>query len=382
VVGFPPSALHLNGLRALRESKHRAIGPNGGSITDGKGNVWSISTSGLVVENGVTNKFTANVTELAYKNGVLWQENTSHLWYAEEGNVPGNYHGWSPATSVAPVPVTRQWVGGGNNSAGNANDWNTHSVPQAGDTLNVGVLDNSGTGGPHYTINVAGNQLHGDTLNFLPLDAVDTVNMSGVVTANLSALYGDNITVNLAANSEWIGGFTASPGDTLNVRGSGTWDNTGNTGLKSNTNIGVNVVGTGTINDYQAHSGGVLTFLHGVSVGAGQTVIDSGYELYGSEYGQVAVQSPNLFHALVQLGFGEVDLNGLHGTSYSYKNDLLTIFNGKTAIDTLRLVVNNSSNPGFSAVPAITVSQNAASVAIHDDGFRYTGGGVNLPAHS
>ena len=121
------------------------IGPNGGSITDGKGNVWSISTSGLVVENGVTNKFTANVTELAYKNGVLWQENTSHLWYAEEGNVPGNYHGWSPATSVAPVPVTRQWVGGGNNSAGNANDWNTHSVPQAGDTLNVGVLDNSGT---------------------------------------------------------------------------------------------------------------------------------------------------------------------------------------------------------------------------------------------
>ena len=289
----------------------------GGAITDSKGNVWTISESGLVVENGVADTFTANVTELAFKNGVLWQENTSFLWYAKVGNVPGSYHGWSPATSVAPVPVTRQWVGGGNNSAGNPNDWNDHGTPQAGDGLGVGVQDNSGTGGPRYTINVAGNQLHGDALGFVPLDAVDTVNMSGVVTTNMSANYGDDITVNLAANSQWIGTFTGSPGNTLNVNGgaTATWDNDGGTELKSNTNVGVNVTGIGTINAFQAHSAGALTFLHGVTVGTGQTVIDSGYELYGSEFGKVEVQSPTLYHAFTQLGFGELDLDGLNATT-------------------------------------------------------------------
>ena len=141
----------------------------GGAITDSKGNIWTISASGLVVENGVADTFTANVTELAFKNGVLWQENTSFLWYAKVGNVPGSYHGWSPATPVAPVPVARQWVGGGNNSAGNPNDWNDHGVPRVGDSLTM----SSGT------MNVTGHQLMGDTIR-APTSATVTINVTGV----------------------------------------------------------------------------------------------------------------------------------------------------------------------------------------------------------
>lgn len=84
---------------------------DGGTIVDTMGNQWSISASGQVVENGVTDTFTSNVTELAFKNSVIWQENTAFLWYAKVGTAPGAYHGWAAGTYVAPVPVTRTWVG-------------------------------------------------------------------------------------------------------------------------------------------------------------------------------------------------------------------------------------------------------------------------------
>jgi hypothetical protein len=348
------------------------VTPNtGGAITDSNGNIWTISSSGMVVENGVADTFTANVTELAFKNGVLWQENTSFLWYAKEGNVPGSYHGWSPGTYTAPVPVTRTWVGGGNNSAGNANDWNDHGAPQAGDTLNM-------TNGA--VINVTGNQLHGDPLTF-PISAEDasaTINVSGVTTMQVDAFYGDDVTINLAANSEWVGGFSAYPGDVFNIHGSGVWDNNGVTTTSTTTNIGVNVIGVGTIDAHQAHSQGVLTFLHGVSVGSSQTVDVNGYELYGGQFGNVEVQSPSLYHAFTTIGFGQVELDGLHGTSYTFASDLLSIFNGKTVVDTLRLAVNNSQN----AMPVtLVVAQTATGIGIYTDGHAAMDHATALPVH-
>ena len=63
---------------------------------------------------------------------------------------------------------TRIWIGGGNNSAGNPQDWyavppTPFGTPQHGDTLYVG----SGA-----TINVTGNQLRGDQLNFVSTDTM------------------------------------------------------------------------------------------------------------------------------------------------------------------------------------------------------------------
>jgi hypothetical protein len=353
------------------------LGPNGGSITDGKGNVWTISPSGMVVENGVTDPYTANVTELAFKNGLLWQENTSYLWYAELGRAPGSYHGWSPATSVAPVPVTRQWIGGGNNSAGNPHDWNTASLPQPGDTLNVGVEDFSGQRGPHYTLNVTGNQLTGDQLNFLPYNAFDTINVAGITALSFETNYGTDITVNLAKHSEWIGGFGGHPDATVNINGTGVWDNNTTTGTNGTVNVGVDVVGTGTIDAYQSHSQSQMTFLYGVSVGAGQTVNVSGYELYG-DHGKVVVESPLLFHAQVDMNFGEIQLEGLYATSYNIKGDLLTLFAGNKVMDTLKFALQPTVYEQGPVDFGVSVSH--AGVSIHADASDY-GGYTNLPMH-
>ncbi|MEA2739969.1 MAG: hypothetical protein QOH05_3276, partial [Acetobacteraceae bacterium] len=53
-----------------------------GSITDASGNLWSISTSKVTL-NGVADPSTANVIELAYVNGKIWQENSAGLWWSK-----------------------------------------------------------------------------------------------------------------------------------------------------------------------------------------------------------------------------------------------------------------------------------------------------------
>jgi hypothetical protein len=352
----------------------------GGAITDSKGNVWTISASGLVVENGVADTFTANVTELAFKNGVLWQENTSFLWYAKVGNVPGSYHGWSPATSVAPVPVTRQWVGGGNNSAGNPNDWNDHGVPQVGDSLTM----SSGT------MNVTGHQLMGVTIR-APTSATVTINVTGVTPMVLASgnggLGGANVTVNLAANSEWIGGFSGYPGTAYSIKGAGQLDNDQVSSVDGTVTVGVNVVGTGSISVSATHSLGKLEFMHSVS--AGQHVTISGDEAYGLQFGTLQIDSPLNYHASTTIGFGEIILEGLKATSYSFKNDILSVFNGNTVIDTLKLALSapQTTGPlpefGAPSAPAnFGVSRVGGSVVIHADGPKYADGGTLLPVHA
>ena len=73
------------------------------AITDASGNMWTITNSGLVAINGNADTTTANVIELAYVNGTIWQENSSNLWWDETKP----YAGWTPAggTTTSPLPV-------------------------------------------------------------------------------------------------------------------------------------------------------------------------------------------------------------------------------------------------------------------------------------
>jgi hypothetical protein len=74
------------------------------SIIDTSGNAWTITSGGLVAINGTADTTTANVTELAYVNGTIWQENASNLWWGEtQPNAA-----WAPAmgTSVSPLPAS------------------------------------------------------------------------------------------------------------------------------------------------------------------------------------------------------------------------------------------------------------------------------------
>jgi hypothetical protein len=47
---------------------------SGGSIRDASGNVWTINAAGQVTINGQADTTTSNVIELAYVNGIVWQE--------------------------------------------------------------------------------------------------------------------------------------------------------------------------------------------------------------------------------------------------------------------------------------------------------------------
>ena len=70
-----------------------------GKIFDASGKAWTITTGNQVAVNGVADTSTANVVELAWEKGVLWQENTSSLWYAKTAS------GWGAATTTSPVPT-------------------------------------------------------------------------------------------------------------------------------------------------------------------------------------------------------------------------------------------------------------------------------------
>jgi hypothetical protein len=101
-------------------------------------------------------------------------------------------------------------------------------------------------------------------------------------------------------------------------------------------------------------------------------------ELYGGQYGSVEIQTPSLFHAAVDIGFGQVQLDGVHGTSDSFKNDLLSIFNGKSIVDTLKLDVDNSSN----AFPVhLVVANLAGGTGIYTDNHAKMDHGTALPLH-
>ena len=262
--------------------------------------------------------------------------------------------------------TTRTWVGGGNNKASNPTDWSPAGAPQPGDVLDM----NAGV------INVKGNALAGDSLNLDANGAAYTIDVSSHTSLNWSAEYSDAVTVNLAAHSKWVGGFGSGPGDHVTIAGPGQFENQ-HSSVDGTAVIDASVIGTGTFTAFEAHSAGKLEFMH--SVAATQSVAISGYQLYGGEFGAVQVDDPAQYHAATTLGFGEMLLKGLVATSYSLKNDLLTVFNCEKAIDHVRLTLGAVGGYG---PQDFGVSQTGSGVVIHADGASYGDGGTLLPLHA
>ena len=75
----------------------------GGSITDASGNAWSI-VNGQVAVNGAPDGQSANVIELAYEKGLIWQENADHLWWSKSR--PSDTWSPGPGTATSPVPAS------------------------------------------------------------------------------------------------------------------------------------------------------------------------------------------------------------------------------------------------------------------------------------
>ena len=74
------------------------------AITDTSGNAWTITTGGQVAVNGTADTTTGNVTELAYVNGEVWQENAGGYWWGKTSPTAA----WSPGagTTTSPLPST------------------------------------------------------------------------------------------------------------------------------------------------------------------------------------------------------------------------------------------------------------------------------------
>jgi hypothetical protein len=300
--------------------------------------------------------------------------------------------------------TTLTWIGGGNNHASNYLDWSPNQVPQPNDILEVGASGNSGI----FTMNVSGNDLAGDDLEIfagaeftanlsqkaemtasdlfsgptifnlsqqstlsLSISRVEsnTINLSQNSTLKLgidrtsstvdifgkdaATISGDgqaSAIINLAGGARWSGTFNGA-GVTVNGGAGSTFNNDGESsaGGAAGAIINADVVGKGSFST--TSDLGLPTSLEFVqSVGSNQSIQDSGF---------LQIDQPNEFKASVTLTPApsgsfpppEIDLVGLaNASSYSYKNDMLSIFSGKSIIDTLRL--SDQTKFGFDVVQA------------------------------
>jgi len=121
------------------------------SITDASGNAWSI-LNGQVTLNGVVDRTTANVIELAYRNGKIWQENAAALWWSKTR--PSDQWGPTYGTATSPVVTStiKTWALNAPYASGNFLDgqnWTGGLAPNPHDTavLTAGIAVISGPTG-------------------------------------------------------------------------------------------------------------------------------------------------------------------------------------------------------------------------------------------
>jgi endoglucanase len=72
------------------------------AITDASGNKWTITAGAQVAVNGTTDATTARVTELAYVNGSVYQENADNLWWSKTSPTAS----WVGGTATSPLPAS------------------------------------------------------------------------------------------------------------------------------------------------------------------------------------------------------------------------------------------------------------------------------------
>jgi hypothetical protein len=289
--------------------------------------------------------------------------------------------------------TTRIWVGGGTNNIYASADWSPAGRPQAGDTLWLysGTADMAGGNLSGDTLNVGSqtsystpgavtvNLSNGATLSAIASTAAFVqqsivFNASGYDTLHLAVdanYYATmNTTVNIAAASHLSGTVAVSGHDgalTINAPAGSTFNNSGSSTIGTNDGATINaaVAGNGSFSVAQEAA---LNFLQ--PVGSGQSVTLSGSDT-------LTIGTPHNFAGLVNIAPSassfSVELAGITGVdSYSYQNDMLTLFSSNQKADTLR----------FADSEAFQVAENGSGVFIGAAGAPPPTGGIILPLHS
>jgi hypothetical protein len=138
-----------------------------GVITDAAGDVWSITSTGQVAVNGVPDPTTANVLELAYINGVVWQKNSADMWWSKTSPNAA----WEPpyGTSVPPLPVAAS----PNDTVAFITTPNSTTTPQV-----PTVVDASGN---TWTINASGQVAVNGVVDQTTANVIELAYVNGTV---------------------------------------------------------------------------------------------------------------------------------------------------------------------------------------------------------
>ncbi|HJS83977.1 MAG TPA: hypothetical protein VJ779_00775 [Acetobacteraceae bacterium] len=285
--------------------------------------------------------------------------------------------------------TARSWIGGNSNdSLYTAADWSPAGTLAPGDTLSmasgVASLDGGNLAGDTLTIpaNASAFQPYSATVNLSGHATLSALvshtalveqeaifNVVGRATLHVreqaNSLASTRVTENIAPYSVLKGTFVADGHDpNVTVNGADATARFANCGDSSIAGgvavINADVVGTGS---FTARPFSGIMFLH--SVGAHQTVNSDGFD-------RITIGRPDLFQGLVNFTGGPtnmIDLLGITADSYSYRNDVLSLYRGGQVVDSLRLHASTSqfqvteSARGIS-ITGLPASQPAGSVIL------------------
>jgi hypothetical protein len=282
------------------------ITPGVGEITDGSGDVFTVTSGGTVDMNGRPLGYTADVIAGAFVNGHFWQENSSYLWWEYTGNPSSPWTGLGTGRSPSNTFIMN---GGTINLAHGIETLQLVGNDINQINLNGGVILNLTYGpsnvGPFMNLNV---------------------NASGaIVNSNLILGYLDANSINVAAGKSLILTGTLDDQGSLGITGgNGTLIDDGNISVAF-AQIDSNVLGTGTMTFTYTHDGDFgRADISGAS-GGGLT-----YDVQGAP---MTVEHPNTFMSKVELwDETSVTLAGLAATSYDLRGDFLTLYQGNTPV--------------------------------------------------
>jgi Cellulase (glycosyl hydrolase family 5) len=167
----------------LPASANGATITGAGQLIDGAGNIWTLS-GGVVYVNGQLAGYSANVIELAYVGGVIYQENSAKGWWAWNGGA------WAAASN--PLPAV-------NGACGSANGTAVSAAPTA-NLCTAGAATNVAGNGP-WTWGCNGS--NGGTNASCSAPVLVTTSFTVTSPANGATVSG-TINITGAAGTQWI----------------------------------------------------------------------------------------------------------------------------------------------------------------------------------
>ena len=192
------------------------------TIIDASGNAWTITGGSQVAVNGATSQGTANVVEMAYVNGTIWQENTLGLWYGE--NQPND--SWTAGTTISPLPAGVAVASGTQNA-----------TPSGGPAFSPNILFQN-QNGQMAQWTVSGSSIaSGGLIGANPGPSWFAMGTGAFYTGDTSDIVWQNTNGEVALwqvqGTTLLGGaaVSANPGTSWHIKGTGDFYGDGNTDI-------------------------------------------------------------------------------------------------------------------------------------------------------